>query len=193
MYALLLAFSLSVDALGIGLSYGLRRISFPHTSLLLLALETFLMMEVFLGCGRLLAAVLPAGPAEGLSTAFLLLFGVWLCLQGTGQKKAMEDSPLQSPSLCDKDASASIEPKEALLLGFILSMDSFAIGMSAAAGGMDVAWLPLFSALLQTGFLSLGAKGGARLILHPQPKESLWSLLSGGILIFLAILQLFGH
>ena len=192
MYALLLAFSLSVDALGIGLSYGLRRISFARTSLLLLALETFLMMEAFLWCGRLLAAVLPAGLAEGLSAGFLLLFGVWLCLQGTGQKKAKEDSPLQSPSLCDKDASASIEPKEALLLGFILSMDSFAIGMSAAAGGMDVAWLPLLSALLQTFFLALGARGGARLILHPEPKESLWSLLSGGILIFIALLHFFG-
>lgn len=193
MYALLLAFSLSVDALGIGLSYGLRHISFPRTSLLLLALETFLMMEAFLWCGRLLAAVIPAGPAEGLSTGFLFLFGVWLCLQGTGQKKAKEDSPLQSPSLCDKDASASIEPKEALLLGFILSMDSFAIGMSAAVGGMDVAWLPLLSALLQVIFLSMGAKGGARLILHPEPKESLWSLLSGGILIFIALLQFYRH
>ena len=193
MYALLLAFSLSVDALCICLSYGLRRISFPRTSLLLLALETFLMMEFFLWCGRLLAAVLPAGLAEGLSTGFPLLFGAWLCLQGTGQKKAKEDSPLQSPSLCDKDASSSIEPKEALLLGFILSMDSFAIGMSAAAGGMDVAWLPLLSALLQTGFLAMGAKGGARLILHPEPKESLWSLLSGGILICIALLHLLGQ
>lgn len=192
MYALLLAFSLSVDALGIGLSYGLRRISFPRTSLLLLSIETFLMMELFLWLGRLLAALLPAGLSEGLSTGFLLLFGVWLCLQGAGQKKEKADSPLQSPSLCDKDASSSIEPKEALLLGFILSMDSFAVGMSAAAGRMDVTFLPLFSALLQTTFLAIGAKGGGRLIMTPEPKESLWSLLSGGILIFIALLHFFG-
>lgn len=192
-FPLLLAFSLSVDALGIGLSYGLRRIRFPLTSLGLLTIETFLMMEAFLGLGRLFAACFPVGLAKGISTAILFFFGVWLCLQGTGQRKAKEDSPLQSPSLCDKDASASIEPKEALLLGFILSMDSFAISLSAAAGGMDVALLPLFAALLQTFFLALGAKGGARLILLPEPKESLWSLLSGGILIFLALLQCFGQ
>ena len=193
VFPLLLALSLSVDALGIGLSYGLRRIRFPPSSLLLLTGETFLMMEAFLGVGRLLAACFPAGRAEGISTAILFSFGVWLCLQGMGQKKEKEDSPLQSPSLCDKDASFSIEPKEALLLGFILSMDSFAIGLSAAASGMDVTLLPLFAALLQTVFLAVGAKGGARLILHPEPKESLWSLLSGGILIFLAILQVFGQ
>lgn len=189
--SLLLALSLSADALGIGLSYGFRRITFSPSSLLLLTGETFLMMEVFLEMGRLLAACLPARLAEGISTGFLLLFGIWLCLQGTGQKNKKEDSPLQSPSLCDIDASSSIEPKEALLLGFLLSMDSFAIGVSAAAGGMDVVLLPVFAALFQTIFLALGAMGGARLILQSEPKESLWSLLSGGILICLAILQFF--
>lgn len=190
-FSLLLALSLSVDALGIGLSYGLRRITFSPASLLLLTGETFLMMEVFLRVGRLVAACFPVGLAEGLSTGFLLLFGLWLCLQGTGHKKEKADSPLHSPSLCDKDDSSSIEPKEALLLGFLLSMDSFAIGVSAAAGGMEVVLLPVFAALFQTVFLALGAMGGARLILRSEPKESLWSLLSGGILICLAILQFF--
>lgn len=192
LFSLLLALSLSVDALGIGLSYGLRRITFPLSSLLLLTGETFLMLEVFLRIGQFFSACFPAKLAEGISTGFLLLFGIWLCLQGMGQKKEKEDSPLQSPSLCDKDLSSSIEPKESLLLGFILSMDSFAIGLSAAASGMDVALLPIFAALLQTIFLAAGAKAGARLILHPEPKESLWSLLSGGILIFIALFQFFG-
>ncbi|MGN0135926.1 manganese efflux pump [Anaerotignum sp.] len=191
VFSLLLALSLSVDALGIGLSYGLRRITFSPSSLLLLTGETFFMMEIFLRIGQLFAACFPAALAEGISTGFLLFFGIWLCLQGTGQKKKKEDSPLQSPSLCDKDASSSIEPKEALLLGFLLSMDSFAIGVSAAAGGMDVVLLPVFAALFQTVFLALGAMGGQRLRLHPAPKESLWSLLSGSILIFLALLQFF--
>ena len=60
----------------------------------------------------------------------------------------------------------------------------------SAAGGINVTLLPLFSALFQTFFLALGEKCGARLILSPAPKESLWSLLSGGILILLAVLQL---
>ena len=193
MYALLLAFSLSVDALGIGLSYGLRRIRFPPISLLLLALEAFLAMELFLAFGRLLAAVIPAGAAAVLSGGFLLLFGAWLCLQGVGQGKEKEDSPLQAPSLCDRDASCSLEPKEALLLGLLLSLDSFAVGISAAVSGMDVRLLPLFSALLQSCFLALGAKGGRRLILCPQPKEAFWTFLSGGILILIALLQLSGQ
>lgn len=119
----------------------------------------------------------------------LLFFGVWLCLQGMGQESGRRLRPCL-PSLCDKNASSLIEPQEALLLGLLLSVDSFAIGLSAAAGGINVTLLPLFSALFQTFFLALGEKCGARLILSPAPKESLWSLLSGGILILLAVLQL---
>ena len=190
LFSLLLAFSLSLDALGIGLSYGLRSIRFRPSALLLLTIEAFLMMELFLFAGRRLAAVFPTHLAERFSPMLLLFFGVWLCLQGMGQGKRKETSPLHSPSLCDKNASSLIEPQEALLLGLLLSVDSFAIGLSAAAGGINVTLLPLFSALFQTFFLALGETCGARLILSPAPKESLWSLLSGGILILLAVLQL---
>ena len=190
LFSLLLAFSLSLDALGIGLSYGLRSIRFRPSALLLLTIEAFLMMELFLFAGRRLAAVFPSHLAERFSPMLLLFFGVWLCLQGIGQGKRKETSPLHSPSLCDKNASSLIEPQEALLLGLLLSVDSFAIGLSAAAGGINVTLLPLFSALFQTFFLALGEKYGTRLILSPAPKESLWSLLSGGILILLAVLQL---
>lgn len=191
-FSLLLAFSLSVDALGIGLSYGLKRIRFSLPSLLLLTAESFLMMELFLGAGRLFAACFPTTLAQGISAVFLFCFGVWLCLQGIEQKKEQADSPLHTPSLLDKDASFSIEPKEALLLGFLLSIDSLAIGLSAAASGMDVRLLPFFAAVLQTLFLGTGARAGARIILHPTPKESLWSLLSGSILIFIAFFRFFG-
>ncbi len=191
LFTLLLAFSLSVDAIGIGLSYGLRRIRFSSLSLLVLACESFCMMAFFLGLGQFLSGFFPVIYAEQISLGLLLLCGLWLCLQskGIGHKKK-EASPLHTPSLCDKNKSSVIEPKEALLLGFLLSIDSFAVGLSAAA--LNVRLLPLFSALFQTGFLFLGASLGARLILLSHPRESLWSLLSGGVLITIALLRFFG-
>lgn len=190
-FSVLLALSLSADALGIGIAYGLRRISFPPLSRLLLAAETFLMMEGFLLLGRLLPQLMPQSLAERAAQGFLFLFGVWLCVQGFGQKKEA-DSPLaavHAPSRCDKNASSVLEPGETLLLGFILSIDSFAIGMSAAASGMAVEYLPLFAALFQTVFLSAGAYAGAKLTRLSLARENLWSLLSGGILICIALLQ----
>lgn len=190
LLSFLLSLSLSADALGIGLSYGLRKIRFPRSSLLLLSGETFLLITLYLSLGERLASLFPLTAAKLLSSLILFGFGIWLCLQGMGQKKEKAASPLHTPSLCDKDASAAIEPKEALLLGLLLSLDSCAISLSAAVGQMEVAWLPLCTALLQSLFLAAGAKLGSRLLLHPMPRENLWSLLSGGILLLLAILQI---
>lgn len=191
-FCLLLAFSLSVDALGIGISYGLRHITFPTTSRILLALETFIMMEGFILAGRGLALLLPSATGETLAACFLLLFGLWLCLQGF--RKAKEPpSPLATvhqPSTCDKDASKTLEPKESLLLGFILSLDSLGIGVSAAASGMEIGKLPLFAAIFQIAFLSLGAFLGKKLTNSAKVRENLWTTLSGGILVFIALIRL---
>lgn len=191
-FCLLLAFSLSIDAFGIGISYGIRRIVFPFSSRMLLTLETFLMMEGFLLAGRGLARLLPPAVGETLAACFLLLFGFWLCIQGFRSKKE-PPSPLAAvhqPSCCDKDASQTLDPLESLLLGFILSLDSLGVGVSAAASGMDLSMLPLFAALFQISLLSLGALLGRRLAHGTSVRESLWSALSGGILILIAILRL---
>ena len=71
LFSLLLAFSLSLDALGIGLSYGLRSIRFRPSALLLLTIEAFLMMELFLFAGRRLAAVFPGGAVFSHASSFL--------------------------------------------------------------------------------------------------------------------------
>ena len=192
VFCLLLAFSLSIDALGIGISYGLRRITFPTASKFLLALETFLMMEVFITAGRGLALLLPSATGETLAPCFLLLFGLWLCLQSFRKDKE-PPSPLASvhhPSACDKDASQTLDPKETLLLGFILSLDSLGVGISAAASGMEIGKLPLFSAIFQIAFLTLGALFGKKLTGYEKIRENLWTALSGGILVFIAILRL---
>lgn len=192
VFCLLLAFSLSVDALGIGISYGLRRITFPTASKFLLAIETFFMMQSFIWAGRGLALLLPSATGETLAACFLLLFGLWLCLQGF--RKAKEPpSPLATvhqPSACDKDASKSLEPKEALLLGFILSLDSLGVGVSAAASGIKIASLPIFAGIFQVGFLSLGAYFGKKLTFFDKIRENLWTTLSGGILIIIALIRL---
>ncbi|WP_304507344.1 manganese efflux pump [Anaerotignum sp.] len=192
VFCLLLAFSLSVDALGIGISYGLRRITFPTASKFLLAIETFFMMQGFILAGRGLALLLPSATGETLAACFLLLFGLWLCLQGFRKAKEPPShlATVHQPSACDKDASKTLEPKEALLLGFILSLDSLGVGVSAAASGIKIASLPIFAAIFQVSFLSLGAFFGEKLTSSDKVKENLWTTLSGGILILIALIRL---
>lgn len=206
LLSFLLALSLSLDALGVGLSYGLRQIRFPLLSRLLLALETAVLLYVFLQAGAFLAKILPFHMAQYLAIAFLLGFGGWLCIQGlrtetntsdldcsdsaSSQKNGSALSFLRTPSRCDKDASASLEPKEALLLGLVLSADACGVGISAGAAALCVAWLPLWAALTQTCFLAIGCWIGHGVSMLCQIPEQRYCLLSGVIFLGIGITRL---
>ena len=189
LFSLLLAFSLSLDALGIGLSYGLRSIPFRPSALLLLTIEAFLMMELFLFAGRRLAAVFPAHLAERFSPMLLLFLRCVALSARHGGKESGRRLRPAFPPLCDKNASFLIEPREALLLG--LPFCGFLCHRAECCRRRDKcnAPAPLFCPLSDI-FPRVGRKMRRKAHPPPAPKESLWSLLSGGILILLAVPQL---
>ena len=189
----LLALSLSLDALGAGMTCGLRRISLPVFSRIVLGLETAGLLFLFLKAGTFLAACLPPHWAERGAALFLVGFGLFLLFQGC-RKQTDSPSPLKflrSPSQCDTDGSAVLEAGEALLLGLVLSADACGVVLSAAAAGFSVYWLPFFAALLQTFFLSVGAGAGKRLMEAAPMAENRYTLLSGGIFLAMGLLRLF--
>lgn len=193
LFVLLLAFSLSVDALGVGITYGLRQISFSLSACILLGIMTMGMMFCFLGLGRFIACLLPHAPMEKIGACFLLCFGFFLSISGC-RKPAKKDSPLmllQKPTACDRDHSSTLDPKEAILLGLVLSTDSFGVGISIAASGLSHILLPFCAALFQTSFLCIGAFLGKGIFSRTAPKESFYSLLSGIILMLIALLRIF--
>lgn len=192
-FSLLLAFSLSADAFGVGVSYGLRRIHFPWVSLLLLGAESMVMMLLVLSFGHWLASFFPFASLAKCAAAFLFFFGLWFIKNGLFQQKEERPSAslLQTPSACDRDLSSAIEPKEALLLGLVLSADSLGAGLTIALSGLSHWALPLFAACFQSLFLFLGAALGKKLILLPEPKENRYALLSGIILAAMGCYRFF--
>ena len=185
-YSLLLAFSLSIDALGIGISYGMRKIKFPLPSALLLAGETFVLIYLFMLLGHGLSWLIPADISVFFANGFLFCFGFWLCLQGF-RHVPEASSILHQPSSCDLDQSKTLDPKEALLLGLVLSLDSFGVGVSASVSGMNVSFLPILTGMFQTVFLAVGAGVGKHFSTRTHIKENTWTILSGTLLIGLSL------
>lgn len=144
--------------------------------------------------GWYLSGCLSASPLGRTGAAlFLVGFGLFLLFQGC-RKQTDSPSPLKflrSPSQCDTDGSAVLEAGEALLLGLVLSADACGVGLSAAAAGFSVYWLPFFAALLQTFFLSVGVESGKRLTETMPMAENRYTLLSGGIFLAMGLLRLF--
>ena len=194
LLCLLLAISLSVDAFSTGIAYGLRQIQFPLLSRFCIALETFLLLTLFLLAGSFFATLFPVHLAEYIATLFLFCFGLWLCLQCCIKPKESKTdflSFLQQPSRCDKNHSAILEPKEALLLGFVLSADACGVGISVSVGGFSVFFLPFFASVTQILFLSLGTFCGNHLQGATKCKEEYATLFSGSILICIALFRFF--
>ena len=194
LLCVLLAISLSIDAFSTGIAYGLRQIKFPMLSRLCIALETFVLLALFLCAGSFLATLFPMQIAEYVAILFLFCFGLCLCLQCFRKQKENKTgflSFLQQPSRCDKNHSAVLEPKEALLLGLVLSADACGVGISLSVGGFSVLFLPLLSAIAQTLILYLGTFWGNHLQHATKCKEEYATLLSGGILMLIAGFRFF--
>lgn len=69
---------------------------------------------------------------------------------------------LRTPSSADLDASGSISPLEAVVLGAALSLDAFGAGLGAALLGFHPGATSLLIALFSGSFLVLGMKTGFR-------------------------------
>lgn len=211
MLTILLAFSLSIDALAVGLSLGTGgiRVSRPARWVvcILAAAVAFLSMQA----GSLLTQLLSPMVAKVIGGGVLLLIGLWMIASGLVKSSlehspAAEDTPvfevafrslgitlriLKSPQSSDIDRSGVIELSEAFPLGLALSMDMLGTGIGIGALGAGSWLLPLAVGAFQALFLYIGELAGRRAATRFQKGQGTASLLAGGVLVFLSLLRLF--
>ncbi|OEF95598.1 sporulation membrane protein YtaF [Desulfuribacillus alkaliarsenatis] len=166
-----LAFAVSLDSFGVGLTYGLRNIRISIFPLLLISLLSGLMILLATQVGSGLLYVIPESLAEALGGIILIAIGIWAIYNLLTQKdkKNSESKPekrkhtgsdniitievkrlgiliqiLKTPSKADIDKSGEISIAEAAVLGLALSLDAFGAGIGAALVGFP----PLQTAVL---------------------------------------------
>ncbi|WP_151735505.1 manganese efflux pump [Paenibacillus tengchongensis] len=205
---LLLAFALSLDGFGVGITYGLRKMKIPLLSILIISLCSGIVVGVSMQVGVLLAKVVSPDAASIVGAVILVLMGCWSLVQmlmqgemdtaggpdgkadtemaalaaGDGTFPAPEsEAPrpavfslelrhlgiviqiLRTPSSADLDASGSISPAEAMVLGIALSLDAFGAGLGAALLGFSPIATSLMIAVFSGSFLALGMRTGLKL------------------------------
>lgn len=207
---LMFATSLSMDALGIGLSYGVRKIKIPVLAKCIISLLSAAFMGAFLFVGTKMAEYLPEGASTAMGIGILIFMGVWIIIQGMRQDKE-KIKPVQQeektilnilikslgisirimrePELGDMNQSNIIEPSEAFYIGIALSADSVGAGIAGAALGLNHLTLVLAVACGQFLFLSLGSVAGGKLSNY-STNSKVWVFLSGGLLIVLGIIRM---
>ena len=89
------------------------------------------------------------------------------------------------------DSSKKIDWKEALYLGIALSIDSFCIGIFGSIIGYSSVLFPILVASFQLIFLTIGSFLGTKLSNISKIPENIWSIISGILLICIAISRFF--
>ena len=210
---LLLAISLSMDAFGAGLIYGLRQIKIPITSKLLITMFSVIYTSAALFVRKSLSKVVPFSVSKKLGVSILIMMGVWIIIQTLLQKNEEHSLPTETaspktllkigikslgitihifknPIKFDLDSSGTIDTVESLLLGLGLSLDAIGVGIGSALLGFHSFFIPLTVGLFQWLSLSFGTYLGEKFASIFNPNQKWFGLIPGILLLFLALLRI---
>lgn len=207
-----LAISLSIDSFGVGIAYGIRKVSIPLGSKLIICVFSILYSGLAILFGRFMYGALPPVVSKAAGIAILAGMGVYILLQALLRKenrpdrvggeaadecrKEGERTPgrtmrvLKDPEEGDLDRSGTIDIRESLLLGLALSIDAIGVGVGSALAGLGSAAVPFAIGLSQLLFLYAGTFLGKKAAALEWVNKKAVSLAPGLLLLTLAILRL---
>lgn len=200
----ILVMAVSLDGLGVGITYGMRKIKIPVPALLIIMLCSGAIVLASMMVGDLLGIFISETAARLLGGGILITLGLFslVNLIRTGWDKSKDSSVIQkettklndlktvitTPDKADLDGSGRISAGEACLLGTALSLDAFGAGIGAAILGYP----PTLTAMLTAGmsglFLYTGMKLG--MLLSKNKKMQRLSFLPPALLIGIGILNI---
>lgn len=207
---ILIAISLSIDALGIGITYGMRKILVPFMPKIIISLMSALITFLSLMLGSQIQKILPPAFANLIGVSILLCMGTYLILQSkkpidenidTIEKKSsvyeiiikslnLTIKIIHEPQIADINGSKKIELPEAFCIGLALSIDSIGSGIGLSILGFNNLFLPLATAICQYIFFTFGIFCGSK-ISKIKLDNNKFVFISGLIIIFIALIRIF--
>ena len=211
---LVLALALSIDAFGIGVSYGVRKIGVKKSSLFIISFMALLFSSISIGFGKILGAIFSPKVTSFISISILVILGIFIIKKGfdeNGNKENIDIPKLDNkdknicslfikclgitidiikkPSICDIDKSSKIEPREAFYLGVALSLDCVGTSIAISNFKKYTFLFPIFIVVFQLTFLILGMFLGKKTFLNSLDNKKIPTI-SGLILIFIGFIRL---
>jgi putative sporulation protein YtaF len=153
MPILLIAVSSNLDNIGVGTSYGVRKINIPIASNLLIAAVTATGTFLSVILGKSVYLFISKGMAGLLGGGIIVLAGLWVVFQERFMHRLRESwqaeplvktgfrhivQILDNPIVADRDFSGHIDRKEALALAFALTINNIPNGVGAGMLGLNL-------------------------------------------------------
>jgi putative sporulation protein YtaF len=211
---IILAVSLSIDALFVGFAYGLEGTKIPAVSKLIICLFSCLYAGIAIFAGGAISHFLPPLLGRLIGAVILASIGATMIIKTFFNSEKVISSDihketdgtvfkfiikslgitiqiLKNPDAGDMDKSGVIDLRESVLLGSALSIDAVGVGVGSAISGLSSWYIPLAIGLCQLMFLSSGLLAGNRFTFLKQIHSRLTGIIPGLFLIALSIIRLF--
>lgn len=176
---ILLALSVSIDSLGIGITYGIKNTKISGISNIILFVISFCITCSSIFLGHYISILLSPSISTFLGSSFLIVLGVYYIYKA-------QNSPSTD---YDVDHSNDIDKKEAIFLGLALSVDSACVGIGCGIIGINDLIFPLLVSTFQLIFLNCGNLVGKKIIERIKIPENILSIFSGFVLILVGLLR----
>lgn len=211
----ILAISSSIDAFGIGITYGIKNTKISYISKVVLFAISFVISIISIWFGDMIKNIFSDSIIRFIGSSILILMGIFICFQSIHKEKSSNKFTditnlneekvysffinflgitikiIKNPSYSDLNNSNTIEPKEAFFLSLALSLDSFCIGTCGSIIGINSIAFPILISSFQLVFLQFGNLLGRKLHSFTKLPQNIWSFISGILLIIIGIIRIY--
>lgn len=177
---ILLALSVSIDSLGIGITYGMKYTKINNISNVILFTISFCITCGSIFLGHYISVLLSPSFSTFIGSSFLIVLGLYNIYKASS-------SP---PTDYDIDHSNDIDKKEAIFLGLALSIDSACVGIGSGIIGINDIVLPILVSSFQLVFLNCGSIIAKNILKRIEIPENTLSAFSGIILILVGLFRI---
>lgn len=177
---ILLALSASIDALGLGITYGIKKTKMSKLGNLIIFTTLFCLSGLSVFIGHYISVLFSPTVSAILGSSLLILLGVY----------NISKSQNNSSTNFDTDGSNYIDAKEAFVLGLAVAIDASCVSLGSGMIGIGGFVLPLLMAVFHTFFVNCGNLVATSITKRFTISSKLLSNLSGIILIFIGFVRL---
>jgi Predicted membrane protein len=194
--SLLFGISASLDALLVGIGYGIRGTRIKLWQNLVISLITLLGTCLSVGLGHRLVRLLPGVIGDYAGSLILILLGLyyivkWIIsfLRCDSGETASENPGHEMVSASVSIAFPCLKLTEVLVLSLTLSLNNLSAGLSASLAGLTLLPAAVSTLACSVLFLFAGNRLGRNPVLQLAGKGA--EPISGGLLIGLGVMQFF--
>lgn len=177
---ILLALSASIDALSIGVTYGIKKTKMSKASNIIIFLTLLCLTGISVLVGHYISILFSPTFSVWLGSLLLIILGIYNIYKARNNISTDFDA----------DNSNYIDAKEAFVLGLAVSIDASCVSLGSGMIGLGSFILPIFMAIFHTFFVNCGSFFATTIVRRFKISNKVLSIIAGVILIFIGILRI---